>query len=132
MAFEALALALRKRPIRAGLSDFSAVVSAWLLALALPPMGDWWLIALGVGFAILVAKHVYGGLGYNPFNPAMVGYVVLLISFPREMTLWLTPQSVYSLDLLQTLNSVFNATLPTAVQWDALTKATPLDTVKQG
>lgn len=138
IAFEGLALHLRKRPVIGGLSDLSAIVTAWLFALALPPMSAWWLIALGIGFAILVAKHVYGGLGYNPFNPAMVGYVVLLISFPREMTLWLPaqtligPSATLSLDLAQTLGVVFGGTLPEALSWDALTQATALDTVKTG
>jgi len=49
---------------------------------------------IGVTFAIIFVKHLYGGLGYNPFNPAMVGYVLLLISFPLEMTTWLPVQSL--------------------------------------
>jgi electron transport complex protein RnfD len=54
-----------------------------LLALCLPPLAPWWLVVSGVAFAILLAKHLFGGLGANPFNPAMVGYAVLLVSFPR-------------------------------------------------
>ena len=132
IAFEAVALQLRKRSIAEGLSDYSAVVTAWLFALAIPPMSSWWLIAVGIGFAIVVAKHVYGGLGYNPFNPAMVGYVVLLISFPREMTLWLAPEgiSVATMSLPETLNAVFTGQLPTGQSWDAITRATPLDSIK--
>ena len=132
VVFEALALRVRKRSIGEGLSDYSAIVSAWLFALALPPMSAWWLIAVGIGFAIVVAKHVYGGLGYNPFNPAMVGYVVLLISFPREMTLWLSPELLdgATLSLSETLKTVFSGVLPGGQQWDAITRATPLDSVK--
>ena len=62
-----------------------------LLALALPPTSPWWLTLIGVGFAIVVAKQLYGGLGMNPFNPAMIGYVLLLISFPVAMTQWIAP-----------------------------------------
>ena len=86
VAAEGAMLYLRGRPVRLFLSDGSAVVTAVLLALALPPLAPWWVTVIGTAFAIVVAKHLYGGLGYNPFNPAMVGYVVLLISFPREMT----------------------------------------------
>ena len=64
-------------------SDLSIFVTSTLLCIALPPYAPWWLIVLGWSCAVLLGKHVFGGLGYNPFNPAMVGYVVLLISFPR-------------------------------------------------
>ena len=80
LLFEASAVKLRKQSIAFYLNDFSAVVTAILLAIALPPYSPWWLIAVGIFFAIIVAKHFYGGMGYNPFNPAMVGYVVLLLS----------------------------------------------------
>ena len=74
---EALMLKLRHRPIQPFLSDYSAVITAWLLALAIPPLAPWWLIVVGTAFSIIIAKQLYGGLGYNPFNPAMVGYAVL-------------------------------------------------------
>ena len=83
---------LRRRPIGFYLRDYSALVTATLLAIALPPYAPWWLIAVGVACAILLAKHIYGGLGYNPFNPAMAGYVILLISFPLQMTAWAPPR----------------------------------------
>ena len=82
LACEALALKLRRRPLGFYLKDCSALVTAFLLCIALPPYSPWWLIAVGIASAILLAKHLYGGLGYNPFNPAMAGYVILLISFP--------------------------------------------------
>jgi len=88
LATEAAMLKLRARPIQPFLSDYSAVITAWLLALAIPPLTPWWLIVVGTAFAIVFAKQLYGGLGYNPFNPAMVGYAVLLISFPVLMTKW--------------------------------------------
>jgi len=88
---EALILHLRKRPVAFYLKDCSALLTAVLLGIALPPLAPWWLVITGTAFAIVIAKHLYGGLGYNPFNPAMVGYVVLLISFPVEMTSWVAP-----------------------------------------
>jgi electron transport complex protein RnfD len=89
---ESLALALRKQPLRPFLSDYSALVTSTLLCIALPPYAPWWLLLVGVAFSVLIAKHLYGGLGYNPFNPAMVGYVVLLISFPLQMSSWAPPR----------------------------------------
>ena len=89
--FEATVLKMRQRPVMFYLRDCSALVTAVLLGLALPPYCPWWVVVVGMFFAIVVAKHLYGGLGYNPFNPAMVGYVVLLISFPLEMSQWTTP-----------------------------------------
>ncbi|MCV5342147.1 RnfABCDGE type electron transport complex subunit D, partial [Escherichia coli] len=64
---------------------------AWLLAVAIPPWSPWWIIVIGLIFAIVIAKHLYGGIGQNLFNPAMVAYVVLLISFPVQMTSWSAP-----------------------------------------
>lgn len=88
---EAATLKLMARPVRAALFDGSALLTAWLLALSLPPWAPWWLAALGSLFAIVVAKQVFGGLGQNLFNPAMAARVMLLISFPLEMTTWLAP-----------------------------------------
>src|SRR6188768_3475334 len=85
---EAAALAFRRRPAGPALRDGSVLVTSALLAICLPPLLPWWLTALGTAVAVLLGKHVYGGLGYNPFNPAMVGYAVLLISFPVAMTRW--------------------------------------------
>lgn len=129
---EAAMLRLRGRPVALFLNDYSAVVTGVLLGLALPPLAPWWLPALGSAFAIVFGKHLYGGLGYNPFNPAMVGYVVLLISFPREMTLWLPPAGVESgpVDAVSALTRVFTGNLPGGAELDAVTMATPLDTVK--
>lgn len=134
LACEALMLALRERPLRPFLLDGSAVVTAALLALALPPLAPWWITLIGTAFAIIVAKQLYGGLGFNPFNPAMVGYVVLLISFPREMTQWLAPEmlSGHSLGLPTTIAAIFTGQLPPGLTLDAVSAATPLDSVKTG
>ena len=124
---EALALSLRRRPLGFYLKDFSALVTSTLLCIALPPYAPWWLIAVGVASSILLAKHLYGGLGYNPFNPAMVGYVILLISFPVQMTAWAPPRGVGELPgLMDALQACF---LPST--YDGVTMATPLDVLKQ-
>ncbi len=132
LAAEAAMLFARKRPLQPFLSDYSAVVTGWLLALALPPLTPWWVTSIGASFAIVVAKHLYGGLGYNPFNPAMVGYVLLIISFPVEMTVWIPPNMLAEtrLGLLQTANLIFTGNLPQGLTWDAITMATPLDTMR--
>jgi electron transport complex protein RnfD len=123
---EAVVLGLRGKPLRFYLGDCSALVTAWLLAVAIPALAPWWVIVVGVSFAIVVAKHLYGGLGYNPFNPAMVGYVVLLISFPLEMNTW--PSTQYDFGLAEAVQVVFWG--PSDLALDAITAATPLDTVK--
>ena len=129
---EALVLKLRDRPVLSTLGDGSALVTALLLAIALPPLAPWWLTTVGVAFAIILAKQLYGGLGYNPFNPAMIGYVVLLISFPLEMTSWLGPSELRegSLSFGGAVSYVFTGALPGAAGLDSLTMATPLDTMK--
>lgn len=129
---EAAVLKLRGRPVAATLADGSALLTALLLAIALPPLAPWWLIVVGTAFAIVFAKQLYGGLGFNPFNPAMVGYVVLLISFPLEMTSWLAPLALseQSLSFSTTATFVFGGQLPAQLGLDSLTMATPLDTVK--
>jgi electron transport complex protein RnfD len=124
-------LALRRRPVMPFLTDGSAAVTAVLLALALPSVAPWWVTAVGTAFAIVVAKHLYGGIGYNPFNPAMVGYVVLLVSFPRAMTVWPAPAELSGdwVGLQQALGIAFFGS-PGDVPLDALTGATPLDYMK--
>lgn len=128
---EAAVLTLRKKPIAFYLKDYSAVVTALLLALAIPPTSPWWLTLIGVAFAIVIAKHLYGGLGMNPFNPAMIGYVLLLISFPKEMTTWLPASGVQdniaALNPLQSLQMVFTGQISGI---DSFSGATPLDTFK--
>ncbi|HGJ5876552.1 MAG TPA: electron transport complex subunit RsxD [Arsenophonus sp.] len=138
---EAAVLQLRKLPVIPQLKDNSALVTGLLLAISIPPLSPWWLVVLGTAFAILIAKHVYGGLGQNPFNPAMVGYVVLLISFPMQMTSWLPPielQSIHAdaLDSLQVIFTGYTTTGNTLNQLtlrvDGVSQATPLDSFKTG
>jgi len=83
------------------IADGSAAITGVLLALNLPPTSPWWLTLLGAVIAISIGKQVYGGLGANPFNPALVARVVLLISFPVQMTTWSAPAPIGSgLDLV--------------------------------
>jgi H+/Na+-translocating ferredoxin:NAD+ oxidoreductase subunit D len=132
VAVESVLLRARGRAVGPALADLSAVVTAVLLVLCLPPLTPWWVALLGVSFALVFGKHVYGGLGQNPFNPAMVGYVFLLISFPVELTAWLPPQGDASPGLIDATRAIFGGALPGGVSWDALTQATPLDRARDG
>lgn len=93
-ASEALMLKIRNKPVLLRLKDHSALVTGLLLALAIPAAAPWWIIVLGTAFAIIVVKQLYGGLGHNLFNPAMAAYVLLLISYPQQMTSWLPPTTL--------------------------------------
>ena len=129
---EAAVLKLRRRPIMPTLRDLSALVTALLLALAVPPTLPWWLTLMGILFAIIVAKQLFGGLGYNPFNPAMAGYVFLLISYPLAMTSWLPPSILadHSLGFMDSLRLILTGAPPEGLSWDAITMATPLDEMR--
>lgn len=118
---EAVFLKIRKLAIKPAISDGSAVLSAILLAISIPSIAPWWLVVVGVSFAIIFGKQLYGGLGNNPFNPAMLGYGFLLISYPLQMTTW----TVDFLSLSQAIDVIFNINTP-----DALSGATRLDDVK--
>jgi len=99
-----------------GISDLSAVVTGLLLAFNLPPSLSSGIALIGCIFAIAVAKQVFGGIGYNPFNPALIGRVALLISFPVAMTNWPSP---------------LNPARWVGLSWvDATTTATPLAMAK--
>lgn len=131
VAAEAAILALRKRPVAFYLKDCSALVTGVLLALALPPLAPWWLVVVGTLFAIVIAKQLYGGLGYNPFNPAMVGYVVLLISFPVEMVQWPLPKPLLADSLsLPGISESLAVVFAGTPLLDGVTGATPLDLFK--
>ena len=77
---------------RQTIGDLSAVLTGLLLAFNLPSGIDWWIVVIGAVVAIGVGKMTFGGLGQNPFNPALVGRVFLLIAYPAQMTTWPTPQ----------------------------------------
>ncbi|WP_053155160.1 RnfABCDGE type electron transport complex subunit D [Pseudomonas sp. P1.8] len=123
LAVEASVLHLRKRPFKPTLSDGSALVSATLLALALPPYCPWWLTISASAFAMVFGKHLYGGVGSNPLNPAMLGVAFALITFPQQMTHW---PSSHGMDLLGGLQQAFAfGQLP-----DAWVQATALDSLR--
>lgn len=125
---ETLSLRLMRRPLRSTLGDGSAILTGWLLALTLPPWAPWWIGAIGGAFAIIVCKQAFGGLGQNLFNPAMAARVVVLISFPLEMTQWIAPQplgTALAPDALAALAITFGAGVP-----DGMTSATVLDQVR--
>ena len=133
---EALMARLRGQDPRDLLGDYTAVVTAVLLAFCLPSLTPWWVTASGALFAVIVAKHLYGGVGFNLFNPAMAGYVAILISFPGEMAFWLAPR-MGDIDYMhpsvwQTAWYTLTGQLPAAVDYDALARATPLDLMKSG
>jgi electron transport complex protein RnfD len=109
--FELLILKIERRPLLATLQDSSVLVTAWLIAVSVPATLSPLLLILGVFFAVVIAKHLYGGLGHNIFNPAMVAYVVLLVSFPLAMSQWphATPPAFFPFSI------------------DATSQATPLD-----
>jgi electron transport complex protein RnfD len=119
---EAVMLALRRKPLGPFLSDGSALVTAWLVALTLPPIAPWWLTVLGVLIAIVVAKHLYGGLGQNPFNPAMVAFCVLIVSYPQLLSQW---PAVGFTDFGAQMQAVFGHR-----DLDAIVMATPLDALR--
>lgn len=132
--FEAAMLGLRGKPMRPFLTDLSAPLTAVLFALSIPPLAPWWLSAIGMASAIVLAKHLYGGLGGNLFNPAMVGVVAVLLCFPREFTQWLPPVGMPDGNAMPglgaSLRAVFTGELPPPWRWDTLAQATPLDTLR--
>ncbi len=130
--FELACLKLRGADVARFLQDLTVPITAVLYALCLPSLAPWWLAAIGMFFAIVIAKHVYGGLGFNLFNPAMVGYAVVLVSFPQLASHWLPPIGLAdtSISFSQTLATIFQGTPPNGLTWDAITQATPLDRVK--
>ncbi|MDR3409804.1 MAG: RnfABCDGE type electron transport complex subunit D [Formivibrio sp.] len=132
LATEAACLKLRNYPLKPFLTDGSAVVTACLLALSIPPLAPWWLIVLGTFIAIGFAKHLYGGLGQNPFNPAMVGFAVLIVSFPAQMSRWAAPRALAQPDLGALAQVVYIFTGHLSQAFDAVASATPLDTIRTG
>lgn len=126
LTVEAIVLKMRQRPVLFFLKDSSALVTAALLVCALPPLVPWWFTMLGSAIAVLFGKQLFGGLGNNPFNPAMVAYALLLISLPVLMTTrWANVENPST--LIEAARVIFGGT---EVSIDALTGATPLDYYK--
>ena len=104
--------------------DYSAALTGVLLALNLPPNSPWWLMVIGAIVAIGVAKMTFGGLGQNLFNPALVGRVFLLVSFPVLMTDWTAPASFFG----ATIDAASGAT-PLALVKEAVAAGTPISEI---
>ena len=132
-------LSIRDKRIGDQIGDYSAVLTGLLIGISIPSLAPWWITAIGSIFAICVVKQLYGGLGFNLFNPAMAAYVLLLVSFPVEMTAWQPAKELMVHDV-----SFFNHLwiILTGYTWegfsveqirmniDGITMATPLDTLK--
>ena len=133
---EAMMMRARGRKPETAIADYSAIVTAVLLTFALPSLTPWWVTATGSLFAIVVAKHLYGGLGFNVFNPAMAGYVVILVAFPMEVNLWIAPRmgdlDYTELTVLQTIGYTLTGNYPAGMTFDAISRATPLDVMQSG
>lgn len=125
LATEALMLRLRRLPLQQ-LGDGTALVTGLILGLCLPPLLPLWMAALGTAFALVFGKHMYGGTGNNLFNPAMVGFAVLIVSFPLAMSHWPAPGTV---TVETTVTQKFELT-QSRPDYDGITAATPLDAYK--
>jgi len=125
IAAEAVVLKLRGRPVLPAIGDLSAVLTAWLIALCFPTIAPWWITMIAVLIAIIVVKHLYGGLGQNPFNPAMVAYCSMIVAFPSLMSQW---PPAGGLDFQTQLDLILGG----ARNIDAITGATALDALRTG
>ncbi|VFP79484.1 electron transport complex subunit RsxD [Candidatus Erwinia haradaeae] len=136
---EAIILRFRGYQIINTLKDNSGLLTATILGVSIPSLSPWWIITIGTIFSIIIAKQIYGGLGQNPFNPAMVGYVVLLISFPVQMTTWIPADNIKSFThcFTETFHVIiYNYATPNKtpliknLNVDGISQATPLDYFK--
>jgi len=134
LSFEAIMLHLRNRPVGIYLRDMSAVVTAVLFALSIPPLAPWWVAGVGMVFSIVIAKQLYGGIGHNLFNPAMVGFAAVIIAFPLALTQWVSPRTLAQTvpDWNTTWMAIFNAPQASTATMDAISQATPLDQLRMG
>ncbi|OOH86349.1 electron transport complex subunit RsxD [Pasteurellaceae bacterium 15-036681] len=139
IAIELAVAKLRGKPTAFYLSDFTGILTAFILAAAIPPYAPYWIIIIGVVVSLLLAKHVYGGLGQNLFNPAMIGYALLLVSFPVQMTAWLPPIDLLNEPptLADSFTLIFSGVTSDGFtihqlldSVDGISQATPLDSAK--
>lgn len=129
LVFEAFCLKLKGVAAAPFLRDGSAILTGLLVAMTLPPWAPWWIGVVGSGIAIILGKQVYGGLGQNLFNPAMLARVALLISFPIEMTTWVKVQPIpFGPGPIDSLSITFSGSVDT----DGIVGATTLGAVKTG
>lgn len=123
-------LRLRDKDARPVLLDGSAVLTGWLLAVSLPPWAPWWIGVFGGLFATTLGKQAFGGLGQNLFNPAMVARVALLISFPVQMTAWVSPAPLFSAAAPGAIDGLMIFFKGITPAYDALSSATTLGFAK--
>ncbi len=126
---EAFSLKIMGKPVKPFLMDGSALLTGWLLAMTLPPWAPWWVGVIGGLLAIIIGKQVFGGIGQNLFNPAMVARVALLISFPLEMTTFNAPVPLFSVhapSFMDSLSIIFGH----STQIDSFSGATTLGHLK--
>lgn len=141
LACEAAVITLRKRSVFFTLTDYSAALTGLLIGLSIPGIAPWWMSVIGSGFAIVIVKQLYGGLGFNLFNPAMAGYVVLLVSFPVQMSQWAPSAELAATQtsLSDAISIIFTGLSTSGLTIeqlrlgiDGITQATPLDAMKTG
>ncbi len=129
LVLEYLMLKLRHQPLALFLKDGSAIVTGLLFAFTISPLTPWWITLSGIAFAIIIAKHIYGGLGYNPFNPAMAGYVFILLCFPAQMNIW--PATAGMVENTASLSDYLGAIFRLGqIDTDAVSGATALNQMK--
>lgn len=128
LLFESVLVLLRRRAVLPVLKDASIVLAAILLVLSVPQSLPSWQLVFGVFVLCTLGKHIFGGLGHNPFNPAMVAYAVLIVSFPLTMTQWTEDNGL--LDAPEIIKNAESSSVNDKGQlteWDSLSGATPLD-----
>jgi len=124
---EALCLALSGHRVLRFVTDGSAFLTGWLVAMTLPPWAPWWIGTLGACIAVILGKHVFGGLGQNLFNPAMVARAVLLVALPVQMTTWVAPmETAQGPGFADALAITFRGAIPA----DAISGATVMSAVQ--
>lgn len=120
VAAESFVLLLRKQAIKPVLQDYSACLTALILAFCLPAASHWLICLLASAFALIIAKQLYGGLGKNLFNPAMAGFAFVLVSFPEQL-------SLYGVNGYLSLTQAFSISLGLTATPDFYTAATALE-----
>ena len=107
-------------------------VSIFILSLSLPPYLEWWILLIGLLFAVLISSKVFIFFGFDRFNSAMFSYAILLIFFPREMSIWPGPSSLSSLPNLGFVETIIYKINPDKfIYSDAMSMATPFDLIRQ-
>lgn len=124
--WEVLCLWIAGKPVARFAADGSAVLTGWLLAMTLPPWAPWWVGFVGAGIALVIGKHIYGGLGQNLFNPAMVARAMLLIALPVQLTQWVPAVDGVGPSFHDALGVTFGA----GADFDAVSSASVLGHMK--